>query len=105
MYYIFLGNNTATKTHSNSVYIFDTENYMWITTYKFNSTNNSTNSKGTQPSITPESLSNNVIFIGIGIGAGAIVLIGFLSFIGILLYKKHKNPSFIPTPGSLTNEY
>ncbi|CAG8741431.1 7462_t:CDS:1, partial [Ambispora leptoticha] len=84
---------------SNKLYILDTKNYPWVTT--FNpikpkdqippATNNSNNANNN---------SNVALFIGIGVGVG-IVLSGIFSFLGYLLYKRcNQYPKFIPTPGS-----
>ncbi|KAF0548096.1 galactose oxidase [Gigaspora margarita] len=43
--------------------------------------------------------SNNDLFIGLGIGAG-IILLGVFSVVGFLLYKRKNKNQFIPTPGT-----
>ncbi|KAF0548092.1 galactose oxidase [Gigaspora margarita] len=75
---------------SNNLYILDIKNYTWVTSF---------NPNKSPPNQTP---SNYNLFIGIGIGAG-IILLGVFSVIGFLLYKRKKQnqyPKFIPTPGT-----
>ncbi|KAF0513386.1 galactose oxidase [Gigaspora margarita] len=68
------------KIYSNNIYILNTQNYTWITTIFISS---------------DESKSNNkVLFIGIGIGMGGIVLTGIL-IIGIILYCKNYKNNFV----------
>ncbi|CAG8461418.1 13267_t:CDS:2 [Dentiscutata heterogama] len=89
---------------SNNIYILDIQKYIWVTS--LNSANPS------QPTVTNLQTSvtdpdnkpsfNNVLFIGIGIGVGGIMLIGILSFVSLILYKKwYQKSEIIPTPGSI----
>ncbi|CAG8450401.1 14843_t:CDS:2 [Dentiscutata heterogama] len=97
------GRITTLSTLSREVYIFDIKNYTWVSGLNTGQGANTTSKEPqtNQTYITPNSTANNGIFIGIGIGAGAIVLIGILSFVGFLLYKKRrKSLSYIPTPGN-----
>ncbi|RIB18960.1 hypothetical protein C2G38_2183113 [Gigaspora rosea] len=90
----------------NNLYILDIKNYTWITSFNPNQSNsNQTSPPNKSPTNqTPSSDNhlNNDLFIGICIGA-SIVLLGVVSVIGFLLYKRKKQnryPKFIPTPGT-----
>ncbi|KAF0548079.1 galactose oxidase [Gigaspora margarita] len=91
---------------SNNVYILDIKSYTWITSFNPNqSTSNQTfppNKSSTNQTPFPDNHINNDLFIGIGVGAG-IVLLGVFSVVGFLLYKRkrqNQNPKFIPTPST-----
>ncbi|KAF0548080.1 galactose oxidase [Gigaspora margarita] len=86
---------------SNNLYILDIKNYTWVTSFSQNQAfppNKST----TNQTPSPENNLNNYLFVGIGTGAG-IVLLGVFSVIGFLLYKRKRQnqyPKFIPTLGT-----
>ncbi|KAF0561667.1 galactose oxidase [Gigaspora margarita] len=81
---------------STNIYILDIKSYTWITS--FNPNQSTEKQKSSNKSSTNQL--NNGLFIGIGIGAG-MVLIGVFSFAGFLLYKRqNQNTKSIPTPGT-----
>ncbi|RIB05647.1 hypothetical protein C2G38_2117849, partial [Gigaspora rosea] len=89
---------------SNNLYILDIKNYTWVTTFNPNQSIStqtpSPNNSPTNQTPSSDNHLNNDLFIGIGVGAG-IVLLGVFSVVGFLLYKrKNQYPKFIPTPGT-----
>ncbi|CAG8836907.1 10739_t:CDS:2, partial [Gigaspora margarita] len=83
--------------------LIDQSSFQPLITSKCGSSFLDGNVPNTSQSSQPDSSYKNRIFIGIGIGAGVIILIG-ISSVGFLLYKRRRQYlSYIPTPGSLTN--
>ncbi|RIB05651.1 hypothetical protein C2G38_2117854 [Gigaspora rosea] len=85
---------------SNNLYILDIKSYTWVTSF------NPNQSKALPPTTiqtpSPDNNLKNYLFIGIGIGAG-MVLLGVFSVVGFLLYKRKRQnqyPKSIPTPGN-----
>ncbi|RIB05652.1 hypothetical protein C2G38_2117858 [Gigaspora rosea] len=75
---------------SNTLYILDIKSYTWVTSFNPNQSNaNQTFPPTTNQTPSPDNNLNNYLFIGIGIGAG-IVLLGVFSVVGFLLYKRKR---------------
>ncbi|RIB05650.1 hypothetical protein C2G38_2117853 [Gigaspora rosea] len=88
--------STSYSALSTNLYILDIKSYTWVAS--FNPNQSTANQSSPNKSSTNQL--NNGLFIGIGIGAG-IILMGVFSFVGFLLYKRqNQDPKSIQTPGT-----
>ncbi|RIB20762.1 hypothetical protein C2G38_2178463 [Gigaspora rosea] len=96
---------SATNLYTNNIYILDIQNYTWVTTFNVPTTTNPpkpTQNNGTSSTDQANNNSSN-LYIGIGIGAGVVILAVVLFIIGFCIYKNRHKEEFIMTPGTSKN--
>ncbi|KAF0476404.1 galactose oxidase [Gigaspora margarita] len=81
--------STPVMTLNNDIYILDAQNYSWVTQIN-------------QNTLTTSQSTNNTLYIGIGIGASVIILVGI--FVAIILFyrRRHNSDMVLATPGTIT---
>ncbi|KAF0442575.1 galactose oxidase [Gigaspora margarita] len=92
------GATSATNLYTNKIYILDTQNYTWVTTFNIPATTNpakQTQSNGNSSTDQAKNSSSN-LYIGVGIGVGVVIL----AVIGFIIYKNRHKEEFIATPGT-----
>ncbi|CAG8750557.1 25181_t:CDS:1, partial [Cetraspora pellucida] len=94
--------NKMAPKYENSIYIFNTETYSWITSFDTIDTSNKTGSNGETKSIDSKNISTNQIILFVVTGVIGIICLSFI----VLIYKKYqnKNVKSIPTAGSNIND-
>ncbi|RIB10122.1 hypothetical protein C2G38_212633 [Gigaspora rosea] len=88
------GQTAISQTHTNNIYILNTQNYTWIATVDIPTTTTTTiTERPTDETSDNPQNDNNVLYIGIGIGVGGTVLTGILLTVGLLIYKNQDDES------------
>ncbi|KAF0538923.1 galactose oxidase [Gigaspora margarita] len=105
---IAFGAISASNLYTNNIYILDIQNYTWVTTYNIptttsqaKQTQNIGNSPTSQVNQTNNQANNNssILYVGIGIGAGVVILAAVLFIIGFFIYKNRHKEEYVATPG------
>ncbi|RIB06490.1 hypothetical protein C2G38_2115898 [Gigaspora rosea] len=100
------GSTSASNLHTNNIYILDIQNYTWISTFNIPTTTSQTKqtqSIGNSP--TSQIIQANNLYVGIGIGAGVVILAVVLFIIGFFIYKNRHKETFIATPGTSKDDH
>ncbi|KAF0538930.1 galactose oxidase [Gigaspora margarita] len=95
------GATSATNVYTNKIYILDTQNYTWVTTFNIPTTTNQIKqTQGNSNSSTDQANNSTTNFyIEIGVGAGVVILAVILFIIGFFIYKNRHKEEYVATPG------
>ncbi|KAF0442578.1 galactose oxidase [Gigaspora margarita] len=104
---IAFGATSTTNLYTNNIYILDIQNYTWVTTFNILTTTNKAKQTPNNGNSSTDQANNNSsnLYVGIGIGAGVVILAVVLFITGLFIYKNRHKENFIATPGTSKDDH